>query len=167
MSDQQNPQEWPTREQMERVQELAADGMTVKVERHGAAMVKLTAGAYGGAARYFDVDGGDVTARETRPFSMDGVSIPLDAVAAVLGADVVRAAVDAAVESGADHPSYRVGAYLGDAFIAALAGPRTERDYMLAIRALARDAVASGFGRDGVVSDVAQWAIGDTCEVSA
>jgi hypothetical protein len=112
MSEQQN--EWPTREQMERVQEMAADGTTIKVERHGAAMVKLTAGTFG-VERYFDVDGGDVTDRETRPVALDGVSIPLDLVVAVLGEDVVRAAVDASM--GAGHPAYRLGSTIGEAFL--------------------------------------------------
>jgi hypothetical protein len=116
--------EWPTREQMERVQALAADGTSLAISRvkDSETMCVKTDGEYG-PQRFFDVDGDEVTDALSVPTYVS-VKLPVDVVESIIGSASLGAALTA--ERGAhgwtDSAPYGLGHLLNDEIVEMLRG---------------------------------------------
>lgn len=103
------PAEWPTREQMERVQEFASDGESVRIERaEDDDVMKVKVGT-GSSERYFDTGGVDITAKYRVIKIANGLSFPIEVVRRLLGDKVVDAKIADALSRDRSNPDYHVG----------------------------------------------------------
>jgi len=106
--------DWPSREQMERVQEAAIDGKSVKIERRESDDMTIQVG-YDGPKFTYNSDGEDITEEVQRPKAARGIAIPIDLLTLALGPERVEGVVDEQRGSSRD---YGVGYELGEEFLA-------------------------------------------------
>lgn len=119
--------EWPTRQQMDVLGELAAEHPSVKVERvAGTNDARLTweRTPYSQAVKVVDEFGSDVTLAALRP-AHASIQVSIDVLVSILGQAHVESAIRTAVQRSPGYPSIELGSELRDEFIRAIQSRRS------------------------------------------